>query len=101
LFTGTGISFVVFVLFHYLFPALYLQASARKTMRFCDEMINLKEGIEVIDEEDNDKEYPNHKKLSRLLLVTLLTSMRTDFSILPSSKVRVTTKERCNFEMFC
>ena len=58
-FTGVGISFVVFILLHYLFPAPSLQAwvasqpSARKTM--C-EMYDLKEGIEIIDK-TNDKEF--------------------------------------------
>ena len=61
--TGVGISFVVFILLHYLFPAPSLQAwvtsqpSARETMRFYNEMCDLKEGIEVIDEEVNDKEF--------------------------------------------
>jgi len=61
--TGVGISFVVFILLHYLFPAPSLQAwvasqpSARETMRFYSEMYDLNEGIEVIDEEANDKEF--------------------------------------------
>ena len=62
-FTGVGISFVVFILLHYLFPAPSLQAwvtsqpSARETMRFYSEMYDLNEGIEVIDEEVNHKEF--------------------------------------------
>ena len=62
-FTGVGISFVVFILLHHLFPAPSLQAwvtsqpSARETMRFYNEMYSLNEGIEVIDEEANDKEF--------------------------------------------
>ena len=58
-----GISFVVFILLHYLFPAPSLQAcvasqpSARKTMRSYNEMYDLKEDTEVIDEEANDKEF--------------------------------------------
>ena len=54
--TGVGISFVVFILLHYLFPAPSLQAwvasqpSARETMRFYSEMNDLRV------EEANDKE---------------------------------------------
>jgi len=61
--TGVGISFVVFILLHYLFPAPSLQAwvasqpSARETMRFYNEMYDLKEGIEVINEDVNDKDF--------------------------------------------
>ena len=61
--TGVGISFVAFILLHYLFPSPSLQAwvasqpSARETMRFYSEMIDPKESIEVIDEEANDKEF--------------------------------------------
>jgi len=61
--TGVGISFVVFILLHYLFPSPSLQAwvasqpSARETMRFYNEMTDPKESIEVIDEEANDKEF--------------------------------------------
>ena len=60
--TGVGISFVVFILLHYLFPAPSLQAwvasqpSAREAVRFYNEMYDLKEGIEVIDEV-NDKDF--------------------------------------------
>jgi len=63
LFPGVGISFIVFALLHYLFPAPSLQAwvvsqpSARKTMQFYDEMINPKEGIEVLDEEADDSKF--------------------------------------------
>ena len=62
-FTGVGISFVVFILLHHLFPAPSLQAwvtsqpSARETMRFYNEIYDLNEGIEVIDEEVNHKEF--------------------------------------------
>jgi len=80
--TGVGISFVVFVLLHYLFPAPSLQAwvasqpSARETMRSYNEVYDLKEDIEVIDEEANDKVFvslnaeeksPSDKSLSLLV----------------------------------
>ena len=55
--------FFVFILLLYLLPAPSLQAwvasqpSARETMRFYNKMYDLKEGIEVIDEEVSDKDF--------------------------------------------